>query len=62
MQKEIKELYSTIVELNKCFDYLFKNIIRDKYKFEGDIYNYLNALKGLSEDLKCDFDEFIKTL
>lgn len=59
MKPTINDLYNITLEINNCFNYLFKNILKDNNKLPNEIYNYLSAIKDLSADLKNDFDDFM---
>ena len=62
MKPNINDLYNLTNEINNCFDYLFKNILKNNYKLPNEIYNYLSAIKDLSTDLKKDFDDFLQSI
>ena len=59
MKSNINDIYNITLEINNCFNYLFKNILKDNNKLPDEIYNYLLAIKELSADLKNDFDDFM---
>ena len=59
MKPNINDIYNITLEINNCFNYLFKNILKDNNKLPDEIYNYLLAIKELSADLKNDFDDFM---